>query len=290
MANTPEARLAALEEQREGDHRVMNELVTAMNAARAVMEDLKTKVTAHESELNDQKAMGLQLRRDVFAVRDGVKAGMNEAGQSAQAAVMTHMAATIEAKFAQLDCLTADLQKGLELLGLRGVQVEQVVQAQHDEQPKDKEIISGAFAQLDSKISHVAAMAKRFDGTHVQNMSAGATVFTHAMKLDMENLHMKVGGIDTHIAAEVARNVTPAYEQLNEQRVHNLTVDESLANLESALALQASGIMTIQATRCTTCGPTAPRRTLGVTLQLRRGVRAKQDPAEMEIRWECSGP
>ncbi len=80
MANTPEARLAALEEQREGDHRVMNELVTAMNAARAVMEDLKTKVTAHENELKDQKAMGLQLRRDVFAVRDGVTAGVNEAG------------------------------------------------------------------------------------------------------------------------------------------------------------------------------------------------------------------
>ncbi len=257
MANTPEARLTALEEQREGDHRVMNELVTAMNAARAVMEDLKTKANAHESELKDQVTMGLQLRRDVFAIRDGVTAGVNEAGQSAQAAVMTHMAATIEAKFAQLDRLTADLQKGLETLGLRGVQVEQVVQAQHDEQPKDKEIISGAFAQLDSKISHVAAMAKHFDGTHVQNMSAGAVVFTHAMKLDMEDIHRKINGIDTHIAAEVARGITPAYEQLAELSVRNLTVDESIAHLENALALQANNIMTIQATRCTTCGPTA---------------------------------
>ena len=83
MANTPEARLTALEEQREGDHRVMNELVTAMNAARAVMEDLKTKANAHESKLKDQVTMGLQLRRDVFAIRDGVTAGVNETGQSA---------------------------------------------------------------------------------------------------------------------------------------------------------------------------------------------------------------
>ena len=257
QSDTPEARLAALEQQRVGDHRVMHELVAAIIGVRDVVADMKLKQNAQEAALQDQLNMGLQLRRDLFAIRDQTAASVNEASHTAQTATMTHMATVIEAKFAQLDELTANLKGGLETLGLRESQVEHVIQAQHSDLPKHDEIISGAFTQLDNKISHVAAMARRFDGTQVPRATGGVAIFTVAMMKDMETIHQKIQGIDAQISSEVTRGLAPAYEQLAQVHVKTLTIDENFAAMENAMTVQANAIMTLQTTgsTCTACGP-----------------------------------
>ncbi len=253
---TPEARLAALEEQRDSDHRVINELTSALINVRGVVEDLKARAAGQNSEIKDQLTMGFQLRQELFSIRDKLDDGIKEASHTAQAAAMTHMGATIEAKFAQLDQLTANLKEGLEALGIRENQVEKVVQAQHDGLPKQEEVITGAFLQLDHKISHVAALAKKFDGTQISS-TAGAPTFTFAMKSDMEAMHTKLSQIDALVDFAVTRGVTPIHDQVSELRVKILTQDEQITSFETQLFAHKEAITALHAAPgpCQPCGP-----------------------------------
>ena len=154
--DSPEARLAALEEQRRNDQQVMEHLVVAFNAIRASATTVKEKVKEHDAALQGQTQMGMTLRQEVFAARAELASGVTTASDAAQAAAMAQMAVQVENKFSELDKLTASLSHGLETLGLRGQRVGQVVEQQVAGQPQHEQVVTGASQQLDAKISHVA--------------------------------------------------------------------------------------------------------------------------------------
>ena len=167
QGDSPEARLTALEEQRRNDQQIMERLVAAINEIRVSSTAVKEKVKEHDAALQGQTQMGMTLRQEVFAARAELATGVSAASDAAQAAAMAQMAVQVENKFSELDQLTANLGRGLEALGLRGQRVEQVVEQQVAGQPQHEHVTTGASQQLDAKISHVASMAMKFDGTEI---------------------------------------------------------------------------------------------------------------------------
>ena len=160
--------------------------------------------------------MALSLRQGVFAARSELAAGITGANDAAQNAAMAQMAVTVEAKFAQLDGLTASLSNGLEALGLREQRVEAVVEHQVAGQPKQEEILNGAFQQMDAKISHVAALARKFDGTEVNLAGNNVIPFTLAMSQDMQKLRTQFEQLPAAITNEVLNAQHPDHRATRE--------------------------------------------------------------------------
>ena len=150
ISDTTEARLAALEMQRAQDHMVIN-------APGDIIMGVKGEVHQRSSALQALTETGLELRRNVSAARSELAAGLSGASDAAQTAAMTQIAVAVEAKFMQLDTLTAELATCIQTLGVREQMVEQVV---------GQVAAGGAHAsmQMDAKISRVAALARTVDG------------------------------------------------------------------------------------------------------------------------------
>ena len=130
----------ALEAQRSQDHAVMQDMINAIMQLRAANEQVVTKVDEHDGALRGQTKMGMQLRKEVFAARSELAAGVSGASDAAQAAVMAQMAVQIENKFSELDKLTQNLGNAVEMLGLREQRVEQVVSHQVAGQPQHEQV------------------------------------------------------------------------------------------------------------------------------------------------------
>ena len=250
---TPEARLAALEEQRMHDHQVIHDLATAVMA-------LQNQAVQQASGLQALTQSGLTLRQEVFAARSDVAAVTSSANEAAQSAAMAQMAITVEAKFEQLDRLTADLTTGVHALGLREQRVEQVVEQQVAALGPQEGIITDAFLQLNAKISHVASLAQAVDGTQVTAKQHNVVPFTMGMMTDVKRISDELASMPAHITAEILRLIQPVNVEISDLRVKGLTQDESIGALEAnADRLEAAIIAagsTSTAPTCSVCSPT----------------------------------
>ena len=92
MSDTGEARLAALEAQRPRDHAVMQDIINAILQLRAVDASITAKVIEQETITTGQTEMGMQLRKEVFAARSELAAGVSGASDAAQSAAMAQLA------------------------------------------------------------------------------------------------------------------------------------------------------------------------------------------------------
>ena len=253
-ADTPEARLAALEQQRSHDHQVMYELAAALAA-------LQTQVVEQSGGLRALTESGLSLRQEVFAARSDLAAVSTGANDAAQSAAMAQMAVTVEAKFAALDALTTQLVAGVQTLGAREQMMEHVVEQQAAGQPKQEGIITDAFLQLDAKISRVAALAKIADGTDVATRAHNVVPFTAAMSADIAAFKNEFKELPKHVTTEILRLMAPLNVQHTEERVKILAQDECLQSIENrmiqfeAALIDANSRMV--APTCSVCTPAA---------------------------------
>ena len=136
--DTTEARLMALERQRDVDHKYMIEVATALgNAQRDIAEQ--------GANLQSLTQSGLMLRQEIFTARSELAAGVAGANDAAQSAAIAQMAVTVENKFAELDRLTNTLAISIEAIGIREQRVEQVVEQQAAGRPVQEGIITDAF-------------------------------------------------------------------------------------------------------------------------------------------------
>ncbi len=164
---TSGARITALEQQRNSDHMYIGDLVSAIRQMQVMMEHQQERISQHDKELKEQTHLGLQLRREVFAVRDRIPIGVNLMANATEQSMDHNITSIIEAKFGQLDALVAQLQSSVAHLGDREGKVEQVVQAQHEDKPKEEQIITGAFVHMDQRISQVSELVRKFDGCQI---------------------------------------------------------------------------------------------------------------------------
>ena len=116
---TPEGRLAALEEQRNMDHAILEEMATAVRSLQDVVGHLQAKTTSHEAQSKEQVQIGMQLRKELYVVRDQLAGGVGAAAKTAEETALANMAPVLEAKFAQLDGFLVQLQAGITTLGAR---------------------------------------------------------------------------------------------------------------------------------------------------------------------------
>ena len=244
-----EARLDALEQQRLNDHAIMEEMAGVVVNLKAVVEHQQAKLNQQNAEMRDQVQMSLQLRRDVFAIRDQVQSGI-------PTNTVASMTSIIEQKFAELDSVVGDLSKNLHLLGDREVKVEQVVQAQEDAKPQDKNAIEGAFMQMDQRLSQVSELVRKFDGTHIVSSNPTAAVFTRAMATDMQHMHEKFAGIDAQIQQTITQNINPMYEQINGLHAKNVSNDEYIQQAMTSLTVLGENLRVLQngSMTCPPCG------------------------------------
>ncbi len=117
---------------------------------------------------------GLVMRQEVFAARSELASGIASANDAAQGAAIAQVAVTVEATFAELDKLTADMTDGIRALGIRGQTVEHVIEQQVAGQSGQEGILTDASNQMDATISKVAALAKSIDGTQLSTTAHSA--------------------------------------------------------------------------------------------------------------------
>jgi hypothetical protein len=226
--DTPEARLASLENQRIEDHKVMSSMVEAIMM-------LQQKTLHHDEGLNGLTQMGVSLRQEIFAAKSELASGIAGANEAAQGAAMAQMAVNVENKFAALDALTAQLVSGIRTLGSREQMVEQVVEQQAAGQPQQANVIENAFMQLDAKISRVAALAKSADGTEVVARTHNVVPFTAAVGADIKAFKDEFAALPGHVTTEILRLLAPLNNEVSELRVKNFTYDEGFQAVESKL-------------------------------------------------------
>ena len=108
-SDTTEARLKALEDQRDHDHKYLLELA---NAIAYVRND-----TVQQSEaLQSLTQSGLNMRQDLYTARSELATGIASANDAAQSAAIAQMAVAVEMKFGELDKLNVDLANGIKAL------------------------------------------------------------------------------------------------------------------------------------------------------------------------------
>jgi hypothetical protein len=199
--------LAALELQRTHDHRVMHELAR-------VISNVQADVVQQAASLQSLVTSGLTLRQEVFPARAELASGVSSANDAAQSAAMAQMAVSVEAKFAQMDALTASLTETCRALGVRGQLVEQVIEQQAAGVPQQEGIISDAFMKMDAKIGYVASLAKMIDGTQVTAGVNNTVPFTLSMQHDMADLRAQFANVPAAISGEVMNLLAPLNVQI----------------------------------------------------------------------------
>ena len=146
--------------------------------------------------------------------------------------------------------------------------MEQVVELQVAGQPQQEQILSGAFQQLDAKISHVASMAKKLDGTQVSVGAFASVPFTQAMNLDMKALREEfalvkntLNDLPAHTSAEIIRVCQPLEARIAAEGATGIAALECIAALESKTVMIESAVMSLQAAPpgfAPTCGVCSP--------------------------------
>ena len=263
-ADTPEARLAALEFQRLADHQVLHSMSEAIKM-------LQMQAQQHDEAISGVTQMGVSLRQEVFAAKSELATGIAGANEAAQGAAMAQMAVNVEGKFAALDALTAQLTSGIQSLGARGHMVEQVIEqqvaGQAAGQVAGQGVITNAFMQLDAKLSRVAALAKSADGTEITARTHNVVPFTAAMSADIKAFKDEFAALPGHVTTDILRLLEPINAELTDMRVRHLSHDEGFQAVEGklvALEIAVTEACSFQATLpglarpCVVCTPVAP--------------------------------
>ena len=254
---TNDARIAALEKQQQADHVFKVEVVNAIRNLQNVTEHLKHKTDQVTQERESHTQLGLQLRREMYVIRDQLTEKINVVAQQTEATLNQQAAVVIENKFRQLDGLIQQLQAHVVSLNEREGAVEKAVQQQNETKPHEEQVLSGAFQHIDQKISQVGEMVRKFEKSGMTTVTNGANAvpFTRAMQTDMEHIHNKLLGIDAETLKVVTDNVTPICEQLNIMHNQASAQQEQLAIITEALSSRNSGSL---APPCVPCGAANP--------------------------------
>ena len=202
-----QARLAALEQQVRQDHLYKLEIVQAIQGLQTVATAGQTRletVDQHGQELELHRTQFLEMRRELFAVRDQLTEKVNFVVQQAEMHLKGDFVDVIENKFAQLEAAIKTMHGHLGTQHLV-------------DKPNEKHIVSNAFKYVDDKISQVTEIVKKFEGADgvVQAAGGHGVAFTAKMREDMSHMHNKLVNIDNEVAKTVGDNSIPIYEQLN---------------------------------------------------------------------------
>jgi len=202
-----QARLAALEANSAASFAYMLEagpIIQGLQAAAG-------QAAAHLGEINDkvdrqaleQAELVKATRREIFSVRDllGDKLSASEINFSAGAA------ATIEAKFLQLEGFIAQLQTHFVGLHDRESAVEGVV-------AQDEATVENAFAYVDGKINQVGEIVKRFEVAGASAVPGLTSQFTVGMRESMQHMHTKLANIDGEVLLAVQEQTVPLAGQV----------------------------------------------------------------------------
>ena len=172
-----------------------------------VTEHQEERVEQHDKELKEQVHLGLQLRREVFALRDRLTSNVDLLSDARDRNHDNGITAVIEAKFGQLDALVAQLQSNVAFLGDREGFVARTVEQIRSDQPSDGLAIATTFAGVGAEFVSVTERIQRLETSSVAATSAvrapaagaasdTATPFTAAMREQAEYMLTRISDID----------------------------------------------------------------------------------------------
>jgi len=186
-----EDRLAALEQQVIQEHAYKLDLVQAVQNLQAVAAAGQLKLEVHDEQAEQNRAEHLELRRELFAMRDQLSEKLNFVVQQTESQLRVGFVDIIEAKFSELETAMKTMASHME--------------QQHVEKPQELGSITNAFAYVDNKISQVTDIVKKFEKADaiVQGTGADGVAFTAKMRDDMFHMHAKLVNVD----AEVNKNI-----------------------------------------------------------------------------------
>ncbi len=229
----PQARLKALEKQQHVDHALFANIIAAVRGVQTAVERCKAKQDEDEKTKGDNLTLGMKLRAEVYAIRDGLgedikrvtaQAIPNGVAQLMQQGVGAAIGNAIEAKFAQMETLFAQLQGHVAHFAGREGQVEEYLNAQSDKKTLEEQAVEGAFKTMDAKLSQVGEMVHRFEAQARTGTAVAAgqynVPFTTAMRDSMHDIHAKIQQLDvmkvnyTELQNKVG-NVTTGIENIN---------------------------------------------------------------------------
>ena len=144
-----QTRLAALEQQVRQDHAYKLELVHAVQSLQSLASAGQQRFDAGDAEFEHNRAVHLELRRELFAVRDQLTEKVNFVAEQTEVTLKTGFVDIIEAKFKELEVAMATMASHLE--------------QQHVEKPQEQHLVNNAFKYVDDKISQVTEIVQKFE-------------------------------------------------------------------------------------------------------------------------------
>ena len=208
--NTSEARILALEQQQQADHTVLSKVIASVRDLQSTVERQKAHNLQEERNRNDYIGLGMKLRQEIYAIRDNlgdsIKQVTAQAIPDGVAQLMQQGAGqvignAVERKFAELETLLGQLQGHVAHLAGREGQVEQYLNAQGDRKTLEEHAVEGAFESVNSRISQVGEMVKKFEASNTSGVPSSVSVhaipFTTAMRDSMADIHTKVQTLET---------------------------------------------------------------------------------------------
>ncbi len=261
--DTAEARLLNLERQSNYDHKFFTEVQKSVNKLYDIM---KNQDVQHKESCQ----LGLQPRRELFAVRDGVPDVVKHEVKTATDALPGHLqdlankmiAPIIEQTIDQISQTITELQVKMGQLTDRSGALETYIEALHGERPREGQRVIHTFQQMDQEISTVKEMVKRFevnsDLSRAKSSFQGNGMMTKEMLDQLHVIHGKMSSLDQlHAGYEnMFGRVNFAYDLAEKLNVNHSNLIARLDTMDVTLMTMA-GDGQFQGMTAEMCGGTA---------------------------------
>ncbi len=250
-ANTPEARLEALERQQKVDHLFLNTVKSTLGDLHKFTEHSDVKLKNLKQSLDEHTQIGVQLRRELYSVRDNLSKDVNQVATAVTSEVpkvIEQQLATAQAKVEMIDGQVKVLQQHTSEVAEHGAKMGTYLEHLHGERPREGQTVVDAFNQINNEVGRVKDVVNQLE--HKQPQLNVPTVFqgevlTKEMLAVLDGMHRKIAGMDqvynsyNVMYGRVAKNTAMA-EALSTscaefvQRI--LTLEENAPSLSPASA------------------------------------------------------
>ena len=214
-----EARLEALERQQKLDHTHFVKLNRTFMNVFTVIEHYGKKFKEVAQGRDEQAQLGLNLRREVYAMRDKLEADMKEAGN----VITSHMPAIIDQASTALTARIMASETLLEQLKETTTKQGNYLNELHDARPKEGQAVVETFQRMDQEFGRVKNMVNQLEGKNVSQaiFPQGSTVLNKEMLDALADMHVKVNSM-----AQLYQSYAVMFQKVE----HNALLSEALSN------------------------------------------------------------
>ena len=199
---SPEARLEALERQQKADHILFNAIKSNLDSIHKVTTHVHNQVKAGERTRAEHTEMGVQLRKELYMVRDKLGGDIKTVADAVSTEVPKLLAQQIAAAMAKIEIIDGHvqiLQQQSAGLSESNTKMTKYLEELHSERPREGAVVAEAFGQVKNEVNRVRDLVQQIEQKPGQVMAQNVfqgEILTKEMLATLCDMHQKILNLD----------------------------------------------------------------------------------------------